>query len=116
MPVTTPADVRKIAPEFAFIDTYTDSEIQLAIDTATGQLSPEAWGASYDLAVKWLAAHFLAVSHPEQSQTQKIRSWEETGSTDDVFLGITRFGAVFKQLRTSQIKIRMPVVIPGGNF
>lgn len=113
---TSPGDVRIIAPEFAFIDTYTDPEIQLAIDTATLQLSPEAWGTSYDVAVKWLAAHFLAISHPEQSQTQKVRAWEETGSTDDVFLGITRFGAVFKQLRTSQLGTRMPIVTPGGFF
>lgn len=109
--------VRDIAPEFQYVSNFPDPEIQAAIDTATTQVSPEAFGNTTDLAITYLAAHFLAVSHPEASQSQKIRAWEAgSGASDIGFLGTTRFGAIYLQLRSSQLGTRMPVVMPGGNF
>lgn len=109
------ADIRAIAPEFQYPSSYPDSEVQTALSSAISQVSPEAWGASTDIAIKYLAAHFIAVSHPEASQAQKVRAWEAgAGASDIGFLGTTRFGAIYLQLRSSQLGTRMPVVMPGG--
>jgi hypothetical protein len=117
----TPTDVRNIAPEYKFPTQYPDTEIQLHINNAYLSLAHESWLNEYtetdtwNLAATYLAAHFIAVSHPEASQANRIRAWEAQGGnvTDDTFLGITRFGAVFKQMRTATLHCRMPVISAG---
>lgn len=59
-----PADVRNIAPELAGL---LDPEIQAAINDALLEQDPTTWGNLLDVGTKYLAAHKLAISHPEQS-------------------------------------------------
>lgn len=59
-----PADVKNIAPEFASL---ADPEITTAINDAVLEQDAGTWGPMLDRGTKWLAAHILAISHPELS-------------------------------------------------
>lgn len=108
---TVVADVRNIAPELRDLVAVPDAEVQVAIDDAAAQLDAVTWDNLYDQGVKWLAAHLLALSHPELSQTpgSKVRLWETPGAQDAGMLGTTRFGVQFTSLRASIIT--SPLVI-----
>lgn len=107
----TVAQLRRTAPEFRDTGVYTDVALQGFIDDATTQVAPDAFGTSLDLGIKYLAAHMLALSHPEASQGAgtKIRVWETPGAEDAGELGTTRYGIEFHRLRKSQKGARMPI-------
>jgi hypothetical protein len=58
------ADIVRIAPELASLNA---GDFTAAIADAQLEVSADSWGDRYDVAVKTLAAHKLAVSHPELS-------------------------------------------------
>jgi hypothetical protein len=95
-----PAQVRAIAPEFRDSGKYPDADLQAAIDDATLEINPVAWGTMSDVGTKWLAAHKFAVAHPEASQTGgPVRLYETPGASDAGQLGTTRFGMEYTRLR-----------------
>lgn len=107
----TVAQLRNTAREFRDTGIYQDAELQTCIDDATSQVAPDAFGASTDLGVRYLAAHYLAVNHPEVSDAPgaKIRPWETAGSADAGELGTTRYGMIFHGLRKTQAGARFPI-------
>ncbi len=60
--MAAPADVIRIAPEFAALDATT--VIQPFIDDAANEINPNRWGRQANRAVTLLAAHALACSYP----------------------------------------------------
>jgi hypothetical protein len=95
------ADVRTIAPELRDVAAVPEDEITAAIADAVLELSAAQWGTMIDVATKWMAAHKLAVSHPELCQPAgtKIRVYETPGAQEAGQLGSTRFGVEFVRLR-----------------
>ena len=59
-------DVNNIAPELASLSA---GEVNIAIASALARLDPTRWGTFIDDGTKWLAAHLLAVVHPELEQS-----------------------------------------------
>ena len=108
------SDVRTAAPELRDPTYVPDSEVTIAIGRAVSQLSIEAWAlipTDRDLATTWLAAHYLAVAHPELSQTPgaRVRVWEDAGAADAGALGATRYGLLLSGLINSTIAARFPI-------
>jgi hypothetical protein len=58
------ADIVRIAPELVSLDA---GDFAAAIADAQTEISADSWGGQYDVAVKYLAAHKLAISRPDQS-------------------------------------------------
>jgi hypothetical protein len=90
------ADVIRIGPEFASLPS---GDIQAAVTDAALELDAGIWGTWYDLATKWLAAHKLAVSHPELSQVTPIRAYEQMGGDGRGALGTSRYGVEMMRLQ-----------------
>ena len=95
------ADVRNIANELRDTVAVPDAEITVAIADAVLELSAAQWGTMIDVATKWMAAHKLAVSHPELCQPAgtRIRIYETPGAEEAGQLGSTRFGVEFVRIR-----------------
>jgi hypothetical protein len=104
----TPADVIGIAPELARLNT---TEVQTAIDDATLELNAEAWGARLDRGVKLLAAHLLAVTHPELSGPgNRAYTYETPTEVSAGAYARSRFGLEFWRLQ-ERVKKSLPFAI-----
>jgi hypothetical protein len=67
------------------------------------EVSAESWGNDYDLAVKLIAAHKLAISHPEQSGPgARTYSYETPTEVDAGPWARTRYGMEYWRLLRSQ--------------
>lgn len=97
----TAADVRLIAPELRDVNAITDSELNAAIADSVLELSIAQWGTMFDVATKWLAAHKVAVQHPELSQQPgvKVRLYETPGAENAGALAASRFGMELARLQ-----------------
>lgn len=94
------ADVVGIAPELAGVPA---GEFTTAIADAQSEVSAEAWGSDYDRAVKWLAAHKLAISHPEQSGPgNRTYSYETPTEVEAGPFARTRFGLEYWRMLQGQ--------------
>lgn len=103
------ADLRKVAPEFRDTGAYSDATIQAQLDRAARHVNADSWGDSYDDGHAYYAAHLLALSYPQASQTTKIRIYETPGAEDAGALGTTRFGVEFARMRE---ELLLGVLVP----
>lgn len=103
--MATPADVKRIAPEFSSLDDAT--VIQPFINDAAGEISPDAWGSKADRVIALLAAHAIAVSYPNLyarlTSSERVgdisRSYERSSFPRADEYATTRFGIEFLRLR-----------------
>lgn len=94
------ADVVLIAPELAGVAA---GEFTNAIAEAQSEVSLESWGTDYDKAVKWLAAHKIAIVHPEQSGPGgRTYSYETPTEVDAGPYARSRFGLEFWRMLQAQ--------------
>jgi hypothetical protein len=103
--MATPADVIRIAPEFATLDP--DTVIQLFINDAADEIDTGVWGTKADRVIALLAAHAIACSYPDlyrktvlsQAVGQVNRTYaNQTTPRADVY-ATTRFGLEYLRLR-----------------
>lgn len=101
------ASVRRIAPEFAVVS---DADVQAFLDDAATELSASAWGTLYDRAHALVAAHQMAVAHPQVARAAGPVASQTVGSVSQSFAvsspgamsgewGATRFGVEYLRLR-----------------
>lgn len=111
----TIAEFKDYFPEFA---TSTDAQIKRALDIALATSSAEELGTNYDLGIKYLTAHFLALNSSQfdgvSTGTKSISSksvdgvsisYGDSGITNDATNGMlnsTSYGQMYTRL-TSHI-------------
>lgn len=98
----TRADILSVAPEFRDVKAgnITDDDWTRVIADVDTMVNDNFLGATKGrLARMWLAAHYMAVKHPEISQAQKIRTYEDkSGGKDSGAMGSTRFWKVYQSI------------------
>lgn len=107
--MATPADVRRIAHEFASL---TDEEIAPFIADAETELGSDAWGVLYERGLMYLVAHLLAAARPDlynasasgPLQSERVGEVQRTYAVAAVSASAystSRFGTEFERLRRS---------------
>ncbi len=116
-----------LAPEFA-----ADSRVATFVELAEERLSPGAWGAVYDTAVAYLAAHLLTRAKATAAASAAVAESPGTvtaraagdvsesygtgaatvGSDADADLRTTRYGLAFLSLRSTRAAARVRLARP----
>lgn len=104
----TVKDVQTSAPETRQLET---GEVQVAIDAAALELSPDAWATLMDRGIALLAAHNLCAAHPELylGENTPKRPSPPQGAVD-AGLGDTVYGVSYWRLRRA-LGVRAGVLI-----
>jgi hypothetical protein len=116
----TPASLRAALPEFAAV---TDNVVQTWLDQAATMMNPDFWGALYNNAHVFLAAHLMATMGVVTGVTASagaVKSktvgpvsitYESAGSTTegDADLERTKYGRLYKAMRRT--RPRSPMVL-----
>lgn len=105
---TTPQDVRNIAREFRDTGAFPDPVIAGFITDAAVHVNAASWGDSYDNAIKYMAAHLMALSNPAVS-AKPVRVYETPGAADIGMLGQTTYGQHFASMRS---ELLLGVLVP----
>lgn len=92
--------------------TYSDDQIQVALDDAGLEVDQSKWGARYDRGVALLAAHFLYQSAKESAMPLQtftvdgITTTFDTSANTGDSLSASKYGMEFSRIRK--------LVCPGG--
>lgn len=109
----TPDDIKKIAPEFCSLN---GSDIQTFIDDAELMVSIDCFGNVAEMAIKYLAAHMLALSKRGSiggeitSKAVGSLSIGFSSSSDSDGFGVTSYGRMYDKIRRSRV-LNMRTVI-----
>jgi hypothetical protein len=110
------ADIVAIAPEFA---TLAPAVFTQALADAALVVAPGFWGARTDMAMKYMAAHIIALSNPDLGLPGFVKS-ESVGDirrdyavmqpATDGSLSLTRWGQHYKTLARMDVRGRIGVI------
>ncbi len=110
----TIAQIRAYAPTFADVTATPDALIQIMLDEALMRNDPDEWGLRYDIAVRYMTLHLLAVWYAAQPVTVD----DEGNPIDPVpgEVGSVGSGAVkWEQVGTLQRGFAGPTATVGAN-
>jgi hypothetical protein len=106
--VAVKADVVAVGAELAPI---ADPEFTTAISRAQKYVDATTWGVLADEGVAILAAHFLALAHPEITLGDRMPKNMPPPPADAGSYGLTRFGIQFWQTLNTLPGARFPQVM-----